>query len=360
MTLLYRPDLEEVIDRHRAWWSRGKTDRPLVFVDESDVGVRTSAHQAAFWRDPDGFAADFEARLARRVGIPDDRIPILRPPFSHAALPGILGADVREVSGALWAAPFARTPADVLALSFDPERPFARQFRAYYERLLDLAAGRFVVAVYETPGPVSFAGSLLGTEEFILLCADDPELALAVCRKAADLAVRFCRWTNGIVSARQESFGGVFLSTVWAPGDAFFWSDHSALHLSPALLSKVLLPAGADLHESFERSFFFCYPGEGPHVFPALWRILPKLQGIHDCQGDSPDPAGGAPPAPGADSRRDRVESFYRAFAGQKSFLVKCPSARIPRFREILGDAGLGIWTFAEGPEAAKRLIDSL
>lgn len=359
----HKPGIEEVVERHRKWWTREKTDRPLVFVDFEDIGVRTYGHQSDWWEDPDGFVRHFESVFERRAGIRDDRIPLLRPPFSHGALPGIMGGRVANMSGSLWAGNVTESAREILKLSWDPESPFARKFAAYYKRLHELGNGKFAVASYELPGPTFFTGSLQQIENFILQCVDDPELLKEVCRSACDLAVRFYRWANALACEGQETFGGEFLSMTWAPKNSLYWSDHTAINFSPDLVESILIPAVEHIHASFDRSFFYCYPAEGPHVFPPIWRACGKVQGVHNCQGEMPGQSGAAMKGFGADAERaewEMLDGFYREFAGEKSFVVKCPPDRIAHYREIFGDRGLAVWTFAPTVEEANRLVDSL
>ncbi|MBI3830754.1 MAG: hypothetical protein HY291_14635 [Planctomycetes bacterium] len=360
----YCPHIQEAVERHRRWWTRERTDRPLIMIDFNDVGVRTTGHLSDYWEDPAGYVAAMEADFAKRAGMRDDKIPEVRPPFSHGALPGILGGPVANMSGSLWAGHLTETARDIVNMKWDPDTPLGRQFAAYYGRIRELAEGKFAVSAYELPGPSQFTGSLQKMDEFILECADEPEFMAEVCMKTAELSVAFYKWAAELANAGQETYGGQFQPLVWAPKNTLYWCDHTAINFSPELFEQALLPAIRKLHEAFERSFMFCYPGEGPHVFPAMWRACANLTGIHNCQGEMPGQSGAMMKSLGLEGEKKEwayLDTLYREFAGKKSFIIKCPPERIAHYREIFpGDAGLGIWTFAPNVAEANRIVDSL
>ena len=360
----YCPHIKEAVERHRRWWAREQTDRPLIFIDFQDVGVRTTGHLSDYWEDPDGYVKSLEGPFAQHLGVRDDKIPEVRPPFSHGALPGILGGPVSNMSGSLWAGHIFDTPDQILELKWDPDTDLGKRYVAYCRRLRELSEGKFAISTYELPGPSQLTGSLLKMEDFILACADEPEFLARICTKTSELAVAFYTWAAELVNKDQETYGGQFQPLVWAPKDTLYWCDHTAINFSPELFEQVLLPAVKKIHEPFEHSFMFCYPAEGPHVFPPMWRACPNLTGIHNCQGEMPGQSGAAMKSLGPEGEQKEwqyLDSLYREFAGRKSFIIKCPPERIAHYREIFPhDAGLAIWTFAPNMGEANRIIDAL
>ena len=162
--LHYKPNLEATLRRHAAVWSGERLDRPLVFVDEEDTGVRTVGQRTEWWRDSEGFIRQCCERFARRAEVHDDRLPILRPPFSHAILPALLGAKITEEGGTLWVKGRpCSSPDAFLGTRHDFDQDLARQFAQYYTDLLTQGAGNFLVAPYEAMGPCDLAAAMLGT-----------------------------------------------------------------------------------------------------------------------------------------------------------------------------------------------------
>jgi hypothetical protein len=45
---------------------------------------------------------------------------------------------------------------------------------------------------------------------------------------------------------------------------------------------------------------------------------------------------------------------------GTKRFLIKCQPREIPDLREELGDAGIAFWTFANGADEARNIMETL
>ena len=336
--LEYKPDLAEVLRRHAAVWRGDRLERPLIFIDEEDTGVRTVGQRTEWWRDAEGFARQCAERFARRAAVRDDRLPILRPPFSHAILPALLGAEIGDEGGSLWVkgVPCA-TPSAFLDTRFDPDRPLGRRFAAYYRDLAAAAPGRFYVAWYEAMGPCDLAGAMLGAESWLLLAAAEPEQARAVADHAAQQAAAFYRWTGGLIGARQPDQGGTVLSQMWAPANTIYFCDHSALNLGPDRYRAVVLPAERALVAEFSQAYVSIYPKTAAAVLGPMLAGIDRLQVVYGC-AENPS------------------EAFLREHAGQRVFFLRCQSREeIDRYRRLTNDRGLIIWTFVADVTAANR-----
>jgi len=342
-SLLYKPNLAEVVRRHAAVWRLEQLDRPLIFIDEEDAGVRTAGHRSEWLDDIDGFVAFAEKYFAKRSAVADDRLPILRPPFSHGILPGLMGAELSDSSGALWVEGKAcASPEEFLSRRMDPGSGIGRRFAAYYSRLLALAAGKFLVSTYDALGPCDLAGALLGAEEWMLLTAAEPEQAAAVALHAAEQAVEFYRWTARLVEEQQDSLGGTILSQMWAPTETIYFSDHTALNLGPEIYEKVILPAERHLTESFSSAYISIYPQAAAAILGPTLAGNEKVRVVYGCEENPAD------------------ELLLR-YAGERIFFLRCRSREeIDRYRKLTGDRGLIIWMFVSDVGEANKLIESL
>ncbi|NQU09872.1 hypothetical protein HQ590_03710 [bacterium] len=342
-SLQYQPGLESVLRRQAAVWRGERVDPPLIFVDEEDTGVRTVGQRSEWWRDPEGFARQCAERFARRTGVRDDRLPILRPPFSHAILPALLGAEIGDEGGSLWVSgvPCA-TPAEFLATRFDPDRPLGRVFADYYRRLLAAAAGQYLVGWYEALGPCDLAAAMLGNENWLLLAGAEPDQALTVAQHAARQALAFYRWVGALVQAGQSAYGGTILSQMWAPPDTVYYCDHTALNLGPDRYRQIVLPAERMLTEPFAQAYLSIYPRQAEAVLGPMLAGLDRLRVVYGCAENPSD-------------------DLVREYAGRCVFFLRCQTPEeIEHYRRLTDDRGLIIWTFMKDVGEANALIAGL
>lgn len=171
----YRPDVQEVVERHRKFWTFEEMNIPLLKIASKDVGVRTPGNNCKYYQDPKAFVQYYEDAFRRCSQLKDDTIPRLRPPFSHALISGILGAKVELVNDVLWAHPFIESWDQIDDLKLDKNSAWALRFKTFYKELLDLARGNFAVTVYETQGPGDLMATLRGPEKLCLDCYDSPD-----------------------------------------------------------------------------------------------------------------------------------------------------------------------------------------
>ncbi len=263
----YKPDIIKKVERYRRFWAGEALDPPLIMVNMPESAITTGGHDCAFWRDPDGFVRHFLDALALHRRIPDDTIPMLRPPFSHAALPAILGCPPELHEGKLWVRPILKNLGDFKHIVWDNESYWLEQFHGYYRRLLDLSENRFAVALFEIPGPADLMGALRGYENILTDLYDDPETVQAFALQAADWAVTFHQKVTDWL-AGQESFGGYWAANSWITKDTIYFCEHSCVNYSPAHYERFLKPANDRLLTNFGHALTFVYLKAGAHLVP--------------------------------------------------------------------------------------------
>ena len=286
-TMHFKPDIEQSVERCRALWAFRELDPPFMMVSAPEALVASGAHDCRFWEDPEGFAAHHEQVFERRLGIRDDTVPVLRPPLSHATVPGALGAKVELHGEHLWSVPTLKDLRDHRDLSLRGGGAWTALVERYYRRLLELASGRFFVGLCEVPGPADLMGALRGYQEILTDLVDAPELVVEFALQAAGLAQEFDRLVRGW-TAGQESFGGGWVASAWAPANTLQFCEHSSVNYSPAQYERFLEPANRVLMEAYHRVVSYVYCGTGRHLVTRYFE-RPRPVWVRCCDGEAPE-----------------------------------------------------------------------
>jgi hypothetical protein len=275
----------------------------------------------------------------RYQDFPDDSLPRVRPPFSHAAVPALLGCQVKFVDDTLWAEPLAGSVEQILDLGFEPRGSFADRFISYYEYLLDQGAGRFLVNNYEIIGPLDLLAALIGSEQAVMLSVDNPDLFGKLLLHCAELGRRFSQWQESLTD-NQFCWNGKLRSHLWAPAGTMHTSDHGIILYSPRVYRDHIKPAEELLYEGTNHVAFFGYFRDGAHLADDI------------LSHEAVDFAHGCEAAPSMD--------FLKRHSPRVRYLIKCPVGDIPSYRAELGDAGIAYWSFCGNADQAKRIMDDL
>jgi len=282
----FKPDIEETVARCRALWGFEELGPPFVMIQAPEAPIASGAHDCAFWQDPDGFVAHHERVLERRLRIRDDTVPVLRPPLSHAAAPGALGAPVEMHGGHLWARPVLRELEEHEALSLNAAGEWVRRLEAYYRRLLALAAGRFFVGPCEVPGPADLMGALRGHQQVLLDLCDSPEAVERFAVHVARLARSFDEMVRGWL-ASQEGFDGCWMASAWAPPGTLQFCEHSSVNYSPEQYDRFLSPSNAELMRPYRRVVSYVYCSAGRHLAERYFQRGRPIW-VRSCDGNPP------------------------------------------------------------------------
>ena len=261
----YKPAIERTVERCQALWGFEELEPPFCMVSAPEAPITSGGHDCEFWRDPDGFVAHHAPTFEKRAGIRDDAIPMLRPPFSHATVPAAFGAEVELHAGKLWTGPMLDSTREHERLSLPEENEWLGHLERYYRRLLKLAEGRFRVELCEIPGPADLMGALRGFESVLLDVCDDPEGVAGFARHAAELAAQFDSRVRGLV-AEQESHGGCWIGSSWAPANTALFCEHTSVNYGPAQYARLLRPANAVLLSRYDRVLSYVYCKAGEHL----------------------------------------------------------------------------------------------
>jgi hypothetical protein len=338
-TMKYRPDIDAVVERHRQFWALEEMDLPLIKIAPKDVGVRTPGNNCKYYQDPKGFVQYYEDAFRRCSELKDDTVPRLRPPFSHALIAGILGAEVEFVNDQLWAKPFVESWDQIDKLKLDKSGVWAKRFKDFYRDLLTLARGNFAVTVYETQGPGDLMATLRGPERLCLDCYDSPDEVKRLGRKCLEISKEFGKWQYELI-ADQELCGGSWITLGWAPKGSMYFCEHSIVSYSPDTYKEFIYPLDQELTDSFDHCQFVGYCKTAGHLMD-FYLGLKRVEVIQSCEEN-------------LDSER------IKKHLGKKRFVLNCPPQDVKKMVAEFGTRGICISTHCGSVEESKSLIASL
>lgn len=335
----FRPDIDDVVERHRKFWSFEEMAVPLIKIAPKDVGVRTPGNNCKYYQDPKGFVQYYEDAFGRCSQLQDDTIPRLRPPFSHALIAGILGAEVELVNDVLWAKPMLESWDQIEHLKLDRSSPWARRFQNFYRDLLGLARGNFAVTVYETQGPGDLMAALRGPERLCLDCYDSPDEVKRLGRKCLDISKEFGRWQHELI-ADQDLHGGTWITLGWAPPGSMYFCEHSIVSYSPDTYREFIYPLDQGLTDSFEHCMFVGYCHTAAPLMD-FYLGLNKVEVIQSCE---------------ANLDSDKIKKHL----GRKHFVIHCPPEDVRKTVDEFGARGICINTHCASVQDSQALLEGL
>lgn len=251
-------NIQDRLDRHRAFWARRPVETPLVAeplqdsifplenleLDLSEGKIVVEDVHPEIWKPPPPPAGPMQA--GGDLFYAEWAFPAL--PWTEA----IAGCPVRVMkdSGTTWA-----------DLVVDPDSPLAslhpRIRRDWLDRLLectrtlvDAGQGRYWVSTTLMRGPLDMMEAMIGAQRLFLAFYDEPD--------EVHRLLNFC--TNTWIEVAQAQlacippmYGGYCNRyKVWAPGTSVVTQADLSGLLSPALYEEFILPCDARIAEAFD------------------------------------------------------------------------------------------------------------
>lgn len=282
----FKPQIEKTIDRYKRLWNFEPLEVPITMIDIPKSSVSTHGNDCTYWQNPEAFVNAKLESLSIRQEIPDDTIPMLRPPFSHTALPAALGAQPEMHNGKLWVNPIFDELTKNTRIELKSDNCWLEKVETYYKQLIELSDGRFAVGLYDTPAPADLIGALRGFEQILFDLYDRPQIVKKLAVDAAKAAAEFNHRLYKIL-AKQENYGGTWAANSWVPADTIYFCEHCSVNYSPQLYDELIKPANAVMLADFGHAVTFAYCTAGHHHIDNYFN-RPCPVWLRSCDGDAP------------------------------------------------------------------------
>ena len=301
--------LQEVLERHIAFWECADVDRPLLWTttaadwkpfppyrlrdgrlagDNMEVHpgmidleavLRTAAVEAL---PPSSRARDFMRNAEKAVSdnselnVTDGDLVISWGPHGFPFMEAILGCPIFHQNGSCWTQPFAGNWRQINATQSWRDSPWLEETLAANQWLVDATQGRMGVAQPLFRGPFDMAIAAVGAVDLCTLAADgSPELVdlMDCCTNLyIDVAQRRL--------AETPPFHGGYFPTVawgvWAPGPTVRFQSDSSYMVSPRMYREHFLPHDRRVAQAFEYSAIGTHTSQANHL--PVYAEIPELR----------------------------------------------------------------------------------
>lgn len=256
------PDLSARLARHRAFWRREETNRPLYGFWQGGYsplrglqGVIAEGHLEPEQLTPDVLWSLQEAWGQRHLSGLGDLLPAAMPFVGVPWVEATLGCPVYASleSGCMWAEPFS----DVLPAPEALEEWASAPDNPWLAKLLEsvaLLGARLGGALpFGTPimrGPIDLLASMVGGTAMVYGLSEEPGKVRRLLSVLASTWIRVAK----LQLAAEPSFHGGYgcYRALWAPGELVTMQEDSSALLSPALYRAFVLPEDQRIYAAFD------------------------------------------------------------------------------------------------------------
>ncbi len=231
--MLYKKNLDEVIDRNRRLWNRQATGKILAKIDLDEGGTMRMWERALAPGTCPDYRKMFEVFLQdfqRREFLLDDAMPTARPNIGDYGFGAYVGGEVVFGEGGAYSKPFLSNLEDIKALRFDPGNRWVRFLEESSRHFAQAAEGLCATSIVETNDGLNFAENVVGSGVFLEIY-DHPRELLELFDFAHEVNVRLIELQRKYI---RKHDGGYFdLHEEWLPGDCIWLSIDAWGQCSP-------------------------------------------------------------------------------------------------------------------------------
>lgn len=305
-------DLEELLQRHTAFWRHERQGEPLV-------RLRPVHHRKPFDNQdvtPDMLDVD---ALTPEVGVRDWRKRLVQGDLFHGEhafsripwMEALVGCQIHSgTNEAMWPKP-ALGPAFEGIENIVPadDNPWLQKLLALTQALVDANDGSYLVTHTLMRGPSDLLSALLGDERMGLALYDAPDKVCEILSRAREAFIKVARAQHALIPAFHGGWS-CWAYGLWAPGTVIRFQSDSSSQLSPRMYREHIQPHDRAIMQAFDHSIIDLHSGGTLHIHKVLMET-PELGAISVTM----DPYANAP----------RVEDLLPTFAAileAKSLLV--------------------------------------
>lgn len=344
----YKPNLDEAVERMRRLW---RLEPPL---DRVPCAVRlpgppppegkTHLKDGSFMGNVSGYLAFIRQVFERQAAVPDEWMPTVGAKYGHALISALCGSPIRWAAETTWSVPFIQDWSQVESLRLDFDNEWGVRFLADLAELMEWAAGKCAVEVYEIEGVSDTMAALRGTEQVCMDFYDAPDETRRFAHKVAGLLIEWGRWNLDHVAAKQYLLGGVSTGwCVWMPGGSVCLAEDGTVLYGREQYRTFIKEEDARLTGSFTHTLLEVH-SEGNHQIPEF----AEVDGITMMAIGNPIHM----------SPEDRavVEPLF----GRKAFYTGCKADELDDLLAITGTRGIYLSLRADSADEARDLLQHL
>jgi hypothetical protein len=281
MRLSYRPDWEEAADRLARWWAGESLGRPAMSLTAPKDNARWEPIPEApdlwnYWTNPDYVIPRME-RSVRNTAWFAEACPVEWVNLGAVAQAGLLGTKPICHERTVWHEPFVEDW-ETYEPRFDPDNEWRRVYLRLIEAFLEVAHGKWFVAVGEVADAGDIMSALRGPQRLCMDLIEGPtERMKRVRDRIARLMVQVYDEMVGMVNCYMA--GTSTWLRVYHPGRTTTAQCDFSCMISKAMFDDFIAPALAWQTSQLDGVIYHLDgPGAVQHVDTLL--TLPNLRAI--------------------------------------------------------------------------------
>ena len=268
----------EKVSRHRAFWQRGETDRPMIGTTIATMpSVRAVRGHGALSPDDldiDENVKELEEEWEQWRELSGDALWCANPLWAFPWHSAIAGCPVDRNGDTLWAQPGLEDWSRLENVRFDRSNPWFQRLVQLIKAITEKSGGRYPVGLgHLMTGPVDLLMQLRGQEQLALDIYDHPDELAMLGQRCVDLCSEISEELFALVPTHLGGRVGT-LRFLWAPGKMVETAEDLAFMMSLPVHRRFVVP----LHRALGGRF----PNTLLHLHSAQLHTVPNLLDIDE------------------------------------------------------------------------------
>ncbi|MCD6520294.1 MAG: hypothetical protein J7M05_10285 [Anaerolineae bacterium] len=267
--------VEELLERHAAFWRRDKVDRPLIRLQPLRERPRLENTEVTpDMLDVDAFTPQIGKRDLRKHLIQGD---LFHCESAFPAIPwmeAIIGCEIHAgANEAMWAKPALGPNFEGLEnIIPDDSNPWLGKLLALTQALVEANDGSYLVTHTLMRGPIDMLSALLGDERMGLSFYDAPAQVQEILTRTTEAFIKVAKAQYAIIPPFHGGYAP-WLYSIWAPGKVIRLQSDSASQLSPRMYQEQILPHDRKIMSSFDYAILDLHSAGTLHLHQVLLKV---------------------------------------------------------------------------------------
>lgn len=349
--------LQERLERHRRFWNKETTDRPLIgfkiinsyfpaqWFKSGEPLLHDNLVITPEMLDVNKFAAECEAIYLTHEATGQDLFWTAEPYTAVPWLEAMSGCQVNGSPNSLWATSWLSDWSQVKQLQFDLENPWLQKYREFLVALSDVSQGRFPIGQPIVRGPLDVISALRGASQFAMDFYKNPEQIRNLIVRLGEMFTTLVQIHIETVPSFHDGYAMGFYH-LWAPGKCIWFQEDASALLSPRFYHNFA--------KEVDTKICSTYPYTLVHLHPSSFFILDDLLAIDPLQVIQINKDIGGP------SIAEMMPLFKKVLAKKRLMIWgDLSSEEIGLLMQELPYEGLALCVLTSSAEEAKWMMDA-
>lgn len=274
----YKPGIETVLERYRAFWRKDVYDRPPIRIRFPVPGEGGEEWTRAC-QNPVSYYAYWDNIMSCRTALADDDVPTATLDLGPAFMAGVMGCDVRFGYGSSWSEHPLEDWSDLAKLRehpIDDRNPWIVRLKEMIAYFTEQGEGKLAVGLANMMGPGDIMAALRGPTQLCIDFYTYPEEVKQLAQICTDAWIKVAKLQFDLIEPLEGGYCDNY--DIWTPGRSCYFADDISALLSPETYREHLFAFDCQVAASLDNPWMHVHSG-GVRLAPELIKI-PGLMGI--------------------------------------------------------------------------------